>query len=413
MNSIKKTISAISVTSLFFCTFYLWNHIHTQPHKNSLTVNQYPIVSTSMPLVVILMVKNEADFMAKTLMPFIEAGVDGYLVLDTGSTDETIIRTQQLFKDHAIEHGYIIEQPFIDFASSRNYALECAEQLFPHATFFFMIDAEWYTQNVPLLLKYCNAYAHEPIEALKILIHYKNKEYYVGRILKADKKVRFASVVHEYPQIKTCAKLPSNIYVAWDDSDKGFEKSKERWKHDIKLLLKQHQQNPNDLRTLYYIGQTYSDLKEFDNAITWYKKRYENKDGWLEERILSCYNIARIYDVLQNWPQALYYYLESYNLDHNRAEALIAIAQHYLKTKDYYNSFLFAQKAALIHYPPEAISITPEVYLYTRYDILAAAAWNIGEYEIGENALKVALKNYPQDQHLLKNLKAYQDRKNK
>lgn len=413
MISKNKQMAIIGIICISLYSIYFWQKKSVCLAQRYLNPEQYSIVQSPAPLAVILMVKNEADFMEKTLLPFIQAGVQEYLILDTGSTDETIARTQQLFKNQNIEHGYIVEQPFIDFAASRNYALECAEKLFPHASFFFMIDAEWYTQNVPTLIKFCQAYATEAIDAFKILVHYKNKEYYVTRILKADKKVRFASVVHEYAQVKTSAKLPQNIYIAWDDSDKGFEKSRERWKRDIGLLLKQHQQNPDDLRTLYYIGQTYSDLKEFDNAITWYKKRYENTTGWLEERILSCYNIARIYELLNNWPQALYYYLQTYNLAPGRAESLIAIAQYYLKAKDYHTSFMFAQKAANIHYPPDAISVEPQAYLYTRYDILAAAAWSVGEYEIGEEALKNALKNYPHDAHLLKNLKAFQDRKKK
>jgi len=413
MNNKKLFVAFISIICLSAYTSYFWKKKSSCLAQKTLTPEQYEVVQTPMPLGVILMVKNEADFMEKTLLPFIQAGVQAYLILDTGSTDDTVARTQKVFQDHQVSHGYIVEQPFIDFAASRNYALECAEQLFPNTTFFFMIDAEWYTQNVPGLLRFCQAYAKEPIDALKILVRYKNKEYYVSRILKADQKVRFTSVVHEYPLIKSCAKLPANIHVSWDDSDKGFEKSKERWKRDIGLLLKQHQQNPGDLRTLYYIGQTYSDLKDFDNAIAWYKKRYENTDGWLEERILSCYNIARIYDALNNWPQALYYYLQTYNLDPKRAESLIAIAQHYLKTKDYYSAFIFAQQAATIPYPKEVVSIEPFAYNYTRFDILAAAAWSVERYDIGEKALDIALQNYPQDEHLLKNWKAFQDRKKK
>ncbi len=267
---------------------------------------------------------------------------------------------------------------------------------------------------MPLLLKYCILYSKEPIDALKILVHYKNKEYYVGRILKAANKIRFASVVHEYAQVKTAVKLPETIFVAWDDSEKGFEKSKERFKRDIGLLLKQHEQNPADLRTLYYIGQTYLDLQDYNNAILWYNKRYENTQGWSEERLLSCMSIAKIYDVaLQNWPLALDYYLKSYQLNPLRAEPLVAIAQHYLKTKDYHTCFLFARQAATIPYPTDAVSVEPNVYFDTRYDVLSAAAYSIGEYEIGENALKIALKHNPNDAHLLKNLKAFQDRKKK
>ena len=65
------------------------------------------------PLVVILMVKNEAECIAQTLTPFVQAGVDAYIILDTGSIDTTINTTKQFFASHNIQHGYIIEQPFV------------------------------------------------------------------------------------------------------------------------------------------------------------------------------------------------------------------------------------------------------------------------------------------------------------
>ncbi|MBI2352785.1 hypothetical protein HYV11_00900 [Candidatus Dependentiae bacterium] len=407
-------IKPVLILSLLALSAYIFNKWYHPPQSlEKFTPTQEQIVSDEIPLVVVLMVKNEADFMEKTLEPFINVGLQGYLILDTGSTDETIERTKKLFLDRNIKYGYIVEQPFIDFATSRNYAMECAEQLFPNALFFFMIDAEWYTQNVPELIKYCYLYRNEPLDAFKILIHYKNKEYYVSRILKADKKIRFTSVVHEYAQAKTIAKLPKNIFVNWDDSQKGFEKSKLRWQKDIKLLLEQHKKFPNDLRTIYYIAQTYTDLKDLDNAIIWYKKRYENTDGWIEERLLSCQQLAQIYNHLNNWPQALYYYLNTYNLNQNRAEPLIEIAQHYLKEKDYPLALLFAQKAISIPYPVDAISVEPETYFDKRYDILSVAAFNLGEYEIAEKAIKKALEYKPNNAHFLKNLKIIQDQKNK
>lgn len=408
--NITKHIIIISIAGLSALLFSQW-YQSVQKHPTPFIPTPEQIVTTQLPLVVVLMVKNEADFMEKTLHPFIQAGVQGYLILDTGSTDETVARTRKLFSDKNIQYGYIVEQPFIDFATSRNYAMECAEQLFPNALFFFMIDAEWYTQNVLDLLKYCYAYRNEPIEALKIYVHYKDKEYYVTRILKADKKVRFKSVVHEYAQVKTTINLPKNIFVDWDDSSKGYEKSKERWKKDIKLLLQQHKNDPNDLRTLYYIGQTYCDLQDYDNAIAWYKKRYENTEGWIEERLLSCYKIARIYDVLKNWPLALDYYLKAYELKPQRVEPLIYIAQHYFDNKDNYTCYLFALQAAKTPVPADAIQLEPKLYQDTRFDLLSLAAWNIGEYEISEQAIKKALEYAPNDQHFLSNFKKIQDRK--
>src|SRR5271166_505862 len=105
-------------------------------------------------LTVVIMVKDEVNVIIPTLQPFIDAGITNFLVLDTGSTDGTQIKAREYFDQCGFEHAYIVEEPFVDFATSRNRALDIAEQIFTNTTFFLMLDAEWYMHNVEGLLKY-------------------------------------------------------------------------------------------------------------------------------------------------------------------------------------------------------------------------------------------------------------------
>src|SRR5258707_10172559 len=84
-------------------------------------------------LVVVLMVKNEETVMRATLQPFVDGGVDSFFIFDTGSTDNTIEVTEQFFAEHGITQVYIAQEPFIDFATSRNRALDLAQEKFPNA----------------------------------------------------------------------------------------------------------------------------------------------------------------------------------------------------------------------------------------------------------------------------------------
>ncbi|HZW60718.1 MAG TPA: hypothetical protein VFF04_00670, partial [Candidatus Babeliales bacterium] len=55
------------------------------------------------PLIVaVLMVKDEAPVIVKTLQPLVEGGIDAYFIFDTGSTDNTRELAQQYLTDHAI-----------------------------------------------------------------------------------------------------------------------------------------------------------------------------------------------------------------------------------------------------------------------------------------------------------------------
>lgn len=360
-------------------------------------------------LVVILMVKNEAPVIEKTLEPYLKAGIDSYLILDTGSTDDTIAKTKQLFLDYHVQHGYIIEQPFIDFSTSRNYALECAEQLFPNAAFFFMIDAEWYLQNIDLLLKFCQLQAYNfTNDAFAIRVCFENVEYYVRRLFKADKKIRFIGVVHEYAQAKSYTKLPSEISINWIASCNGNHKSKARWQQDKELLLKEYEKNPTNLRTIYYLGQTYFDLQEFKDAAFWYQKRFDAIE-YTEEKFISGCQLGAICDHLKNAEMALHYYTIAHTLNPDRAEPLAAIALYHLRNKNYKQAFLFAQQAAEKPYPHNALLINKTIYLYTRYIILAIASWNILEYEICKQALQKALEYNPTDIYLLEMKKELQN----
>jgi hypothetical protein len=127
-------IYSMTLCSLFF-TFIMQSHqIITKDNHHA-------------DVAVVIMVKDEANVIIPTLQPFIDAGIDSFLVFDTGSTDYTQEIISNHFKHCCIEHGHVLEEPFIDFATSRNHSLDAAEELFPNIEFFLMLDAEWYTPH--------------------------------------------------------------------------------------------------------------------------------------------------------------------------------------------------------------------------------------------------------------------------
>jgi len=363
--------------------------------------------STDPLIVIILMVKNEEHVMQPTLQPYIDAGIDAYVILDTGSTDNTIHITQNLFQQHNIDNGHIFEQPFIDFAVSRNYALECAEKTFPRAQFFLMIDAEWYMHNVPGLIQFCQNNQNCSESSFLLLMRDCRMETATQRLFKAQAGIRYEGAVHEAPNQITTKRVPNNIYFELSPSHQGIEKSKQRWVRDKEILLKEYDKDPTNLRTIFYLAQTYACLQDYENACLWYHKRCE-QHGWDEEDFMAYYKLAQAYESLKKWNTALFYYLEAYNLRPHRAEPLVCIAAHYWQTHNFHLAFMFAQKATTITYPTnDNLFVESIMYHYTRYDILGCAAWYVHEYEIGKNAILNALTYNPYAQHLISNLMLY------
>ncbi len=137
---------------------------------------------------------------------------------------------------------------------------------------------------------------------------------------------------------------------------------------------------------------------------------------WGKETFREVYQLACALERSSNgeqrtWALALSYYLKAFALNPLRAEPLVRIAKHYYLMHDNALTYLFANRACELPCP-DNLDIEKELYLFTRYDLLAISAWYVGQYEKGEAAARKALEVNPDDERAKTNLKFYVDRKN-
>ena len=86
--------------------------------------------------------------------------------------------------------------------------------------------------------------------------------------------------------------------------------------------------NNIDEPTDFVLANNYYDTSNYNEAIISYKKRIEMND--LNEEVWYCYyQIGKCYQNMANFSNALYYWLEGYNLYPNRIEGLYEIIKHY------------------------------------------------------------------------------------
>jgi glycosyltransferase involved in cell wall biosynthesis len=363
-------------------------------------------------LVVTIMIKNEEHVIEKTLAPFLERQDSriAYLILDTGSTDNTVQATLDVFQKYNAR-GFVAEKPFVNFAVSRNDAIKFAEEKFPYAGFFLMIDAEWYVQNVSDLLDFCEEHKYTADNAFLLKIGNKGFENFLPRLFRPNKGLRFEGVVHEYLNTSSCTKLPGSVIAIYDPSAKGREQSQNRWKRDAKLLYDEHKRNPEDPRSTFYLAQTYACLGDLENAKYWYQFRTQQQ-GWDQENYMAFYRLGGIFEALNDWPNALFNYLKAYSMRPWRVEPLIALGMHYLKEQNFVLAFMFSKQAVgITPRPTEVLFVDKVFYDFTRYDLLGMSAWYVGEYEIGEKAVEKALLYAPDAEHLEYNLSLYKSKK--
>jgi hypothetical protein len=244
-------------------------------------------------LVVVIMVKNEETVMHATLQPFVEGGVDSFFVLDTGSTDRTVAVTKGFFTQYGIEQAYIAQEPFIDFATSRNRALDLAQEKFPHAAFMLMLDAEWYINDAQALLDFCKTCLRRGDIYPSYLVRIVNESCarYTCRLIRCNYGVRFAGVVHETVVQQTQIKVPDNIFFNYSPAAIGIEASYARFVRDRELLYNTYKKNPSDARTLFYLARTCENLGDLEAAYEFYKERVA-MIGFDEEDCMARYHLA-------------------------------------------------------------------------------------------------------------------------
>lgn len=363
-------------------------------------------------LVAVLMVKNEAHVMERTLQPLVDGGISSFFILDTGSTDMTIAVTRDFFAKNNIVQYHIMQEPFVNFASSRNRALALTEAAFPHAHFMLMIDAEWLVHGVDTLRAFCVSHTADSDPLYLIRVVNACDTFYHPRLIRTHCQVRFVGGVHEVPNIITTLKLPDDIYIERTVTAVGTEQSRKRWQRDVGILMTEHMQEPLNARTLFYLAQTFDCLDDLENACIWYEKRL-TVPGWPEETFMASYRLAQVLERLAStghgsWDEAHRQYLHAYSLRPARAEPLVRLADHYWSVGDYPLCYLFAHAAVQIPYPhDDLLFINYEFYDYYRYDLLGRAAWYLGKFEEGENAVRQALSARPSFMHLKSNLGFY------
>lgn len=382
----------------------------TNPNKRA-TEGQYPL------LVVVIMIKNEEDVIEATLQPFIDAGVDSFFVFDTGSTDKTVDVTKQFFmKNYKLLYKSVIAQePFIDFATSRNRALELAHKQFPDAVFMIMPDAEWYIKHVDKLLDFCKSQIDSPQPCYLIRLKSVNSEFDACRLIRCNAGMKFGGVVHESICYATRERVPAPVCFDLSITQKGHQKTIDRFKRDYELLSKEYKKNPHDPRTVFYFAQTCASCGEKTQAYKLYKQRVKLA-GWDEENYIAMYRLAELTQQLfpdqLGWQKAEKRYLRAWKMRPHRAEPLVKLAQNYAY-KDNALSFLYAQRACQLPYPEnDVLFIDKTAYDYVRYNILGIVSWYVQEYNKGEKAVRKLLEKYPDDATLQYNLACYVGSKN-
>ena len=299
-----------------------------------------------MLLHITFMVKNSGNVF-KDVLKHNLSYADKVTILDTGSTDNTV----EIIKSITDERVRLYEEPFIDFSTSRNRLLNLSEAHF-ECKYHIMLDDTYMIQNGDELRSFLENFKNDKINTLSLYLNSLNTIYSSNRIIKGGSGIRYKYRIHEILDCKEgeAGLIPMECGSILDlSSDYMIERTLDRKQKDLLLLFEELEENPNDERILYYLGETYLCIKDYTNAFKYYKERLLY-DGFMEEKYDAMYKLAVIADLNLKLPWYIVQqmYLDCYNFNPERPESLFMIGYHY---KNNNLAYMFLKQAFEIGIP--------------------------------------------------------------
>jgi len=372
------------------------------------TIKELIQTAGSLKIGLCMIVKDESHIIHEVLESTL-ALIDTFSIVDTGSSDNTI----QIIKDFYAKHGVsgeVHEKEWKGFGESRSEALRTCDG---KMDYILMIDADDLMVFPP----------NSKTELKKILNELKPNacnveirrgennclEYHRTQIFKANDNWKYVGVLHEYPtngKQNRFVKLPDNIYMIGRTmgNRSKIAEGTEKYKKDAETLLAEVKKDPDNDRNIFYLAQSYRDAGMLDEAVEWYKKRFE-MGRWREEMYVSAYNISRLLHS-KEWAW------KAHEVCPHRIESLVTYATQ-CRMKEMWSNEVFSMLTYASSIPKptqECLFIEADIYLWRVFDELAISGAFTGRKDVCKQMCIKLLhdQKFPsfQKQRIENNLKA-------
>lgn len=373
------------------------------PYKVVTEKEFYPLSRDKPTIALLLMVRNEKKRIHVTLESVV-GHVDALIVYDTGSTDNTM----QIIQDFSTKHKinlYMIQGKFVNFSVSRNVSLDYADT--KNARYLLLLDCNDELRGGTELRKTCEFFHTRNTNAFLVCqkwwtgVH--EDKYYNTRLVKSRCGWRYKGSVHEWMKDTTVSTSEpryqverlSDCIALYQDRTQDDDKSAKRFARDRELLLKEHEQNPQDSRVCFYLSQTCECLYMQEEALYYAKLRLD-LNGFEEERfhaLMRCGNASAALG--QDWHTGVMpWYTKAHEI-FRRAEPLCKLAEHYIIEKKWHVAYMYLDECCQLKYPEELILFVDyAAYHYTRWHLMGIVGYYVAQYEKGKQACIKALE-YP------------------
>ncbi len=362
------------------------------------------------PTVTLCMIVKDEEHIITECLESIYKHIDRYDITDTGSTDSTKEKIREFFEKKGIP-GEVHEMEWLGFGKSRTQSLENAAK--SGMDYAWVIDAD---DRLEGNFKY-----PKEMTADSYALNIKRGEFnwWRNQIFKLSSGWRYCGVLHEYAECKGKAdkgEQPLTLRLKGDynidartmgaRTQEFGEDQAAKYTKDAETLIDclENAENPNyepdNLRYMFYVAQSYFDAQNYEKAMEWYEKR-ATKGGWDEEVWYCVYRVAICKCLLNKpWEQAQDHFLQAWNLRPHRAEPLYQLSRIHRQNNNPRIAYLFAKQAASIPFPEgDILFLAHDIYDWMCLDELAATAYYANDMMNGLEASNRLLeeKKFPKE----------------
>jgi len=343
-----------------------------------------------------MIVKNEEARILRCLKS-VASYISCWSITDTGSTDNTILIIKDFFGEKRIP-GHLTNSEFVNFGQARNKALDFASEVATiyKADYFLLCDAdmELVVDNL-LVFEDLNA------DAYRLIQKGSNCTYRNTRLLKCSVNVKYRGATHEYLDVQGV-----DTDGAWFIDYADGQNRQGKFERDIVLLEEELRQEPNNVRTVYYLAQSHKDARHFVEAAALYAKRFD-MGGWEEEVWSAKLQEARCRREIGDHAGFVTKAIQAYQSRPTRAEPLYDLATHYRNQGQHDLAAFYAAEGLSVPYPSkDLLFVEDAAYFWGLRQELAISGYYVKNQERKERAARIcdslALeRNMPEDQRNL------------
>jgi len=233
-----------------------------------------------------LIVKNEERDLPRCLKS-IEAVVDGIVIVDTGSTDDTLAVARQTIDKPIFTQIYTGasrqddtgDWKILDFGKARNVFVDEIERRGADYLLWMDADDELLTPENLRRTFYWSQY-----DVFGVQIENGGSRWTHHRLWKTGRGIHYEGRCHEYPTIGAWPSLVLTDSVVLHHAEPGVgENSNAR---NLRILLAEFEEAPNP-RTAFYLANTFKDGARYAEAVPWYEKRIAMGAGYRDEWLFA------------------------------------------------------------------------------------------------------------------------------